>query len=180
MRGKLDKDKLLEAEIVTGRRSASHYAKLAKGMDFMQIKKHTETAVEVDNLPAVQGLAMANQMSVADVLSTPEGFQMLGRKASSGDSSAPNLFFLLRGSLSERARPIFRRLARKRVIKVSRGIMGKGLRGDIMVQTEYTPDAVDFDDELTLENYMESQTLTYEDIVALERREKSKSGVYSV
>jgi Mg-chelatase subunit ChlD len=177
MRGKLDQDNILEAEIVTGRRSASQYNKLSKGMDFLQIKKHAEKAVEVQNLPAVQGLAMSNQLAISDVLSTSEGFQMLARRASSGDSTAPNLFFMLRGSLSKRAQPIFRRLARKSIMKVSRGITGRGLRGDIYVRTEYTPGAEDFDDELTLENYLEHGLLTYEDIVAIERREKNKSGV---
>ncbi|MHA2251932.1 MAG: VWA domain-containing protein [Candidatus Kariarchaeaceae archaeon] len=173
----MDKDKILEAEIVTGRRSSNHYHKLSKGMDFMQIKKHAEKAVEVENLPAIQGLAISNQLAIAEALSTTEGFQMLGRRASTGTSTAPNLFFMLRGSLSKRARPIFRRLARKSIMKVSRGITGKGLRGDIYVRTEYTPGVEDFDDELTLENYLEKGLLTYDDIVALERREKQKSGV---
>jgi len=177
MRGKMDKDKILEAEIVTGKRSTNQYHKLSKGMNFMQIKKHSETAIEVDNVPAIQGLAMSNQMAVAEQLSSSEGFQMLSRRAASGDNTAPNLFFMLRGNLSERARPIFRRLARKSIMKVSQGITGKGLRGDIRVRTEYTPGADEFDDELTLENYMEKRILTYEDIVAIERRQKTKSGV---
>ncbi|MDH5400852.1 MAG: VWA domain-containing protein [Candidatus Heimdallarchaeota archaeon] len=177
MRGKYDKEKILEAEIVTGRRSVSHYHKLSKGMDFVQLKKQTETAIEVENIPAIQGLALSNSLAVAEQMSSKEGFQMISRRSSSGDNSAPNLFFMLRGNLSERARPIFRRLARQSVLKVSRGITGKGLRGDIIVRTEYHPGIEDFDDELTLENYMENQLLTYEDIVAIERREKSKSGV---
>lgn len=177
MRGKLDQDKILEAEIVTGRRLPSQYHKLSRGMDFMQIKKHADKAVEVQNMPAIEGLAMSNQLAIAEALSTTEGFQMLGRRASSGDNTAPNLFFMLRGSLSDRTRPIFRRLAKKSIMKVSRGVTGKGLRGDIYVRTEYTPGAEDFDDELTLENYMEKGVLTYEDIIAIERREKNKSGV---
>jgi hypothetical protein len=177
MRGKFDKDKILEAEIITGRRTSKKYHNLSKGMDFMQVKKHTETAVQVDNMPAIQGLAMSNQMAVSDALSTQEGFQMLSRRAASGDNNAPNLFFMLRGTLSEQTKPIFRRLARKSIMKVSRGITGRGLRGGILVQTEYTPDSMDFDDELTLENYLEKGILTYEDIIAIERREKNKSGV---
>ena len=177
MRGKMDKDKILEAEIVTGRRNSSFYHRLSKGMDFLQIKKHAENAVEVENLPAVQGLAMSNQLSISEALSSTEGFQMLARRAAAGDNTAPNLFFMLRGTLSKHARPIFQRLARQSIVKVSRGITGQGLRGDTVVQTEYTPDALDFDDELTLENFIEKGLLTYEDIVALERREKKKSGV---
>ena len=100
MRGKFDKDKILEAEIITGRRTSNKYHNLSKGMDFMQIKKQTETAIQVENMPAIQGLAMNNQMAVADALSSQEGYQMLARKAASGDNNAPNLFFMLRGNLS--------------------------------------------------------------------------------
>ncbi|OLS29182.1 MAG: hypothetical protein HeimC2_01730 [Candidatus Heimdallarchaeota archaeon LC_2] len=177
MRGKFDKDKILDAEIITGRRTSNKYHNLSKGMDFMQIKKHTETAIQVENMPAIQGLAMNNQMAVSEALSSQEGYQMLARKAASGDNNAPNLFFMLRGNLSEHTRPIFQRLARRSILKISRGITGSGLRGNIYVQTEYTPDAFDFDDEATLENYLEKRILTYEDVVAIEKREKNKSGV---
>ena len=135
----MDKDKILEAEIITGRRSKNQYHKLSKGMNFMEIKKHADTAIQMDNVPAIQGMAMTNQMAVAEQLSSSEGYQMLSRRASAGDNTAPNLFFMLRGNLSERARPIFRRLARKSIIKISKGITGQGLRGDVLVRTEYTP-----------------------------------------
>lgn len=146
-------------------------------MTFSTIKKQAETAIEVENIPAIQGLAMSNQIAVSEQLSTSEGFQMLSRRAATGDNTAPNLFFMLRGNLSERAKPIFRRLARKSIMKVSQGITGKGLRGEIKVRTEYEPGAEEFDEELTLENYMENRVLTYEDIIAIERRQKTKSGV---
>lgn len=177
MRGKYDKEKILEAEIVRGRRSPLRYNKLSKGMDYMTINKQAETAVEVDNMPAVQGLALTNPMAVSDALSSPEGYQMLSRRASSGDNTAPNLFFMLRGNMSNEAKPIFRRLARRSVMKVSQGLLGRGLRGSIWIPTEYTPDTEEFDDEQTLENYMETGYLTYDNIVALEKQEKTKSGV---
>ncbi len=177
MRGKLDKERILEAEIIIGKKSASHYHKLSKGMNFLQVSKAVDKAIEVENLPAIEGLAMTNKAAVALSMSNEEGFQMLGRRASTGDSTAPNLFFMLRGSLSERTRPIFKRLARKSILKVSQGITGRGLRGKILVRTDYSPDIDEFDDELTIENYIEKGQLTYEDIVSLERRDKSKSGV---
>ena len=177
MRGQYDQEKVLEAEIIRGKKSRMAYNKLAQGLDYFQINKQTETAIEAGNIPAIQGLALTNQRAAADALSTPQGYQLLDRRAGSGDNTAPNLFFMLRGTLSERAKPIFRRLARRSIIKVSQGILGRGLRGNVWVQTEYSPDADDFDDELTLENYMEQGYLSYENIVALEKREKTKSGV---
>ncbi|MCY3411439.1 MAG: VWA domain-containing protein [Candidatus Heimdallarchaeota archaeon] len=177
MRGKIDNEKILEAEIVTGKRSPAKYHKLSKGMSYMQIKSQSEKALQVENTSAIQGLAMSNQAAVANALSTKEGVQMLGRRAASGDNTAPNIFFMLRNRLSEEYKPIFKRLARRSIIKVSKGITGRGLRGKIPVQIEYSPGVDEFDDELTLENFMENQILTYEDIVAIEHREKTKSGV---
>ncbi len=176
-RGKMDKKKLLEAEIVRGRRSPKIYAQLSKGMDFMTVKESAEKAIEVENMPAIQGLAISNPAAVADAMSSAQGFQLLGRRAASGDNSAPNLFFMLRGTLGEKAKPIFKRLARRSILKVSEGIIGRGLRGNVWIQTEYSPDADDFDEEATLENFMETGYLTYENIVALEKKEKTKSGV---
>lgn len=176
-RGKMDKKKLLEAEIVRGRRNPMKYHQLSKGMDFMTIRDSAEKAIEVENMPAIQGLAISNPAAVADAMESPQGFQLLGRRAASGDNSAPNLFFMLRGSMSEKAKPIFKRLARRSILKVSEGIIGRGLRGNIWIQTEYSPDADDFDEEATLENFMETGYLTYDNIVALEKREKTKSGV---
>lgn len=177
MRGKLDKDKILEAEIVTGKRSPAKYNKLSKGMTYMQIKSQTDTAIQVENTSAIQGMAMSNQAAVASALSSKEGVQVLGRRAASGDNSAPNIFFMLRNRLSDEYKPIFKRLARRSIIKVSKGITGRGLRGKVLVKTEYYPGIEEFDDELTLENFMETKILTYDDIVAIERREKTKSGV---
>jgi hypothetical protein len=177
MRGQFDNEKILEAEIVRGRKSPNRYHQLSKGMDYMTINKQTEKAVEVDNMPAVHGLALSNPQAVNDALNSPQGYQMISRRAGSGDNTAPNLFFMLRGTMSEQAKPIFRRLARRSVIKVSQGILGRGLRGNIWIQTEYSPDADDFDDELTMENYMETGYLSYDNIIALEKREKQKSGV---
>ena len=176
-RGKMDKKKLLEAEIVRGRRSPKIYAQLSKGMDFMTVKESAEKAIEVENMPAIQGLAISNPAAVADAMSSAQGFQLLGRRAASGDNSAPNLFFMLRGTLGEKAKPIFKRLARRSILKVSEGIIGRGLRGNVWIQTEYSPDADDFDEEATLENFMETGYLTYENIVALEKKEKTKPGV---
>lgn len=177
MRGKIDNEKVLEAEIVTGKRSPAKYNKLSKGMTYMQIKSQTEKAMQVENTSAIKGLAMSNQAAVASALSSKEGVQMLGRRAASGDDSAPNIFFMVRNRLSDEYKPIFKRLARRSIIKVSKGITGRGLRGKVVVKTEYYPGVEEFDDEETLENYMETQILTYENIIAIERREKTKSGV---
>ena len=176
-RGKLDRETMLKAEIVRGKRNSKIYTDLSRGMNFHQIKRMTELALEMDNMPAVKGLAVSNQFAVAEALSSRQGLKMIGRRASTGDTSAPELFFLLRSNLSEQTKPIFKRLTRQTILKVSRGIVGKGLRGSTYVQVPATPDSEEFDIEVTIENYLEQGYLTYEDIVAIERREKSKNGV---
>ena len=103
LRGKFDKESVLEAEIIRGRRSASHYNKLSKGMNFMQIQSMAEKAVEAENMPAIQGLAMTNKAATALSLSSNEGFQLLARKTASGDNNAPNLFFISSRSRTSRA-----------------------------------------------------------------------------
>ncbi|MHA1911623.1 MAG: vWA domain-containing protein [Candidatus Kariarchaeaceae archaeon] len=175
----MDRDKLLEAEIVSGKRATNVYADLSKGMAYYQIKKQTELALEVDNMPAVQGLAMSNHFAVADTLSSTRGYKMIARKASSGDSSAPELFFMLRGTLNETYRPIFKRLAKQTILKVSQGITGQGLRGRLLERTEYVPGMEEFNIEETIEKYIETggQYLKYEDIVGLKRAERTKTGV---
>ncbi len=173
----MDKESRLKAEIIRGKRNAKLYADLSRGMSFHQIKRMTELAIEMDNMPAIKGLAISNQFAVAEALSSREGIRMLGRKASMGDGSAPELFFMLRSNLSEQTKPIFKRLTRQTILKISRGIVGKGIRGSTYVQVEATPDSEEFDVEATIENYIEKGYLTYEDIIAIERREKSKNGV---
>ena len=45
----MDRDKLLEAEIVSGKRATNVYADLSKGMTYYQIKKQTNP-----NLPELK------------------------------------------------------------------------------------------------------------------------------
>ena len=106
----MDKNKLLEAEIVSGRRNPSVYSSLSDGMSYYEIKKQTELAIDVDNMPAIQGLAISNKFAVAEALNSKQGYTLLARRASKGDSSAPELFFMLRTAVDEKMKPIFRRL----------------------------------------------------------------------
>ncbi len=177
-RGKMDRDKLLDAEIVTGKRSPKTYAELSKGMSYYEIKKKTELAVEVDNMPAVKGLALSNKFAVAEALSAEKGYKMIARRASQGEGSAPELFFMLRSAMSKRTMPMFRRLARQVILKTSMGITSRGLKGAQMQLVQFDPSSdQEFDVDATLENYMEHRVLTYDHIVAYEKIEKSKTGV---
>ncbi len=178
-RGRMDKSRLLEAEIVSGKRNPSVYASLSEGMSYYEIKKATDLAIDVDNMPAVQGLALSNKFAVAEALNSKKGYKLISRRASRGDDSAPELFFMLRSALDERTRPIFRRLARQVILSTAFGMTGQGIRGEIFEQTEYEIGLDEFDIDETLERSLEnrSRILRTEDIVSLERKERMKTAV---
>ncbi|MCK4845389.1 MAG: hypothetical protein KAS95_06935, partial [Candidatus Heimdallarchaeota archaeon] len=83
-RGRMDKSRLLEAEIVSGKRNPSVYASLSEGMSYYEIKKATDLAIDVDNMPAVQGLALSNKFAVAEALNSKKGYKLISRRASRG------------------------------------------------------------------------------------------------
>lgn len=175
----MDKNKLLEAEIISGRRNPSVYANLSEGMSYYEIKKQTELAVDVDNMPAIQGLAISNKFAVAEALNSKKGYSLIARRASKGENSAPELFFMLRTALDDRMRPVFRRLARQVILSTALGITSQGIRGEVFVQTEYEIGLDEFDIDETLERFFQkrSRILDAEDIVSLERKEKQKTAV---
>jgi len=175
----MDKSKLLEAEIISGRRNPSVYANLSEGMSYYEIKKQTELAVDVDNMPAIQGLAISNKFAVAEALNSKKGYSLIARRASRGESSAPELFFMLRTALDDRMRPVFRRLARQVILSTALGITSQGIRGEVFEQTEYEIGLDEFDIDETLDRFLQKQSriLDPEDIVSLERKEKQKTAV---
>ena len=175
----MDKNRLLEAEIVSGKRNPSVYSNLSEGMSFYEIKKQTELAIDVDNMPAIQGLAISNKFAVAEALQSKKGYTMIARRAAKGDNSAPELFFMLRSALDDRMRPVFRRLARQVILTTATGITSQGIRGEVFEQTEYEVGLDEFDLDETLERFLEnrSRTLQTEDIVSLVRKEKTKTAV---
>ncbi|MHA1686871.1 MAG: vWA domain-containing protein [Candidatus Heimdallarchaeaceae archaeon] len=178
-RGRMDKNRLLEAEIISGRRNPSVYTSLSEGMTYYEIKKATELAIDVDNMPAIQGLAISNRFAVAEALNSKKGYTLLARRASRGDDSAPELFFMLRTALNEKMRPVFRRLARQVILTTAFGVAGQGIRGEVFEFTDYEPGLDEFDIDETLERFLEnrSRILKNEDIVSLERKERMKTAV---
>lgn len=175
--GRLTPEKLVEAEIVAGTRSAEQYQDMTKGMNFPKIKKMTDLAIEYDNIPALKGIAKSNQYAVAEALQSNEGVRMLERRAARGEGSAPELFFMLRSNFDPQYRKIYRRLARKSVLKSSYRVVGRGLKGELLVKTEYEPGMTDFDMDNLIEKYLINRYIQYSDIVAIERRSREKIGV---
>jgi len=170
-------DKLVEAEIVSGNRTANDYNQMTKNMKYPQIKKMTELAIDYENIPALKGIAKSNQYAVAEALQSNEGVRMIERRAARGEGSAPELFFMLRGSMDENYRKIYRRLARKSILKSSYRVVGRGLKGELQIKREYEPGMTDFDMDMLIEKYLLNKYIQYSDIVAVERRSRENIGV---
>jgi Mg-chelatase subunit ChlD len=166
---------LAEAAIAAG----DTLPKLDK-LDLASIERLTESAVEHENLPALMSLAKINKYAVSNTLS-PERLVSLGRMAGSGGIYTPKLYFVMRGVLDQKRRQILKRLTRTSILKLSLRVASEGLRGDLPVRGEYTPDA-DFDLEETMELLLERYptgipSLRRSDIIGIERRERKKNGV---
>jgi len=175
--GRMTPEKLVEAEIVSGNRTANDYNQMTKGMKFPQIKKMTELAVDYENIPALKGIAKSNQYAVAEAMQSKEGVRMIERRAARGEGSAPELFFMLRGGMDDKYRKIYRRLARISVLKSSYRIVGRGLKGELQIRREYEPGMTDFDMDQLIEKYLVNKYIQYSDIVAIERRSRENIGV---
>jgi len=170
-------EKLVEAEIVSGTRSAKDYNQMTQGMKYPQIKKMTELAIEYENIPALKGLAKSNQYAIAEALQSNEGVRMLERRAARGEGSAPELFFMLRSNFDPQYRKIYRRLARISILKSSYRVVGRGLKGELQVKTEYEPGMTDFDMDELIEKFLINRYIQYSDITAIERRSRENIGV---
>lgn len=175
--GRMSPEKLVEMEIISGNRTTQDYNKMTKNMSFPKVKKMTELAMEYDNIPAIKGIAKSNQYAVAEAMQSDQGIRMLERRSARGEGSAPELFFMLRSNLEPKYRKIYRRLARKSVLKSSYRIVGKGLKGDIQVRTQYQPGLSDFDMDQLIEKYLINRYISYSDITAIERRSRENIGV---
>ncbi|MFX0210821.1 MAG: VWA domain-containing protein [Candidatus Hodarchaeota archaeon] len=166
---------LAEAAIAAG----DTLPKLDK-LDLASIERLTESAIEHENLPALMSLAKINKYAVSNKLN-PESLVSLGRVAGTGGVYTPRLFFIMRGVLDIKRRKILKRLTRTSILKLSLRVASEGLRGDLPVRGEYTPDS-DFDLEETMEQLLEKYptgipTLRRSDIIGIERRERKKNGV---
>ncbi|MFW9924130.1 MAG: VWA domain-containing protein [Candidatus Thorarchaeota archaeon] len=175
--GRLTPEKLVEAEIVSGTKSSNQYNQMTQGMKYPQIKKMTELAMEYDNIPALKGLAKSNQYAVAEALQSNEGIRMLERRAARGEGSAPELFFMLRSNFDPQYRKIYRRLARISILKSSYRVVGRGLKGELQIKTQYEPGMTDFDMDQLIEKYLVNRYIQYSDIIAIERRSRENIGV---
>ncbi len=130
------------------------------------------------NLSAIKGLSKVNPLAVSDALTCPDAALLVARRLSQGDVQSPvELYLSLRGNLNYRYKLIFRRLAKIAVLKTSLRISGRGTKGPLRRKVSYYPGLMDFDEESTIESFLEKGYVSYEDIIGLEARSEAKSGV---
>ncbi len=178
--GKISEKDLLELEVVKKRKSASYFKKASSRLTHSDIAHLTKSAILEQNMEALSGFAQSNKYAVANALFSPEGMDFLQYHAEkSGDSSEiPRLFLMLQRSAPTHYKEIFRRLARQTIIRTSLKITGRGLRGTVPQRAKYFPGMPEFDLQATIQNYLEKGgTITYDDIVGIQRQKKRKNGV---
>ncbi len=178
--GKVDDRAILEAEIVEGR-VPQKLQRLVNELDLQTLQKLTELAIEYENLEALMILARSRIFAVAQPICTADGVRLISDKASEGSKIPVEMWYLLRGvSAAAKQRPIFKRLAAQSILRSSGRIHGKGLRGETVHHVPYIPEQItEFDEYATLEKVLEKgifSTITYKDIVGIERMEKKKVG----
>ena len=141
------------------------------------VKRLTSIAIDHENIDALLFFAQIRPYAVRDVLGNNLRFIM--QEADKGNIKVANLFFQLRGVLDEKRRTLFRLMAARTVIRVSIGLAGQKIGGNILKKTEYRPE-VDFDLEATIERIIDVGALNLRsttEIVGIERIEREKNGV---
>jgi len=175
--GRMDRDQILQNEIVNARNPQDVYLK-TKGLDRTKVSELADLAVEVGSMPALIGLAKRNRYAVADVLEhNEEASEFLVAQSERESWEMLDLYYQVKDKLSERARRFFFSMTTKVVLRSALRIAGRGIRKDLVRTAEYTPGTVEFDLDQTLENYLEYGSIGMKDIVALERLERKKAGM---
>ena len=129
MRGKASKKDIIMLQMQVQGRAPGYYEKLAQQLDYKEIQELAVIAIKQKNLNALRGLAELNRVAVAEQLQDPIGYEILQHTAEKGSEFAPEFFFLLRSTLQPYYKQLFKNLTKMVILKESRKIAGRGLKG---------------------------------------------------
>ena len=175
--GEVPDKELLQEIIRSGKKPVGfNINELRKKLNYTEIRKLTQTALQSENMEAVLFLAKINSLAVANAISTANLEQLL-TKDNRFSALVPKLYFQIRGALSPAKKKLFRRLVRTAVLKTSLKISGQGLRGSKIHLTPFNYQSFELDVEETLENIIGKDEITNEDIVTIVRERRKKNGV---
>jgi len=167
----------LEKEIEVGGKLPEYYRRLAKGLDYISVKRLAEVAIKKYNISALLGLAKTNRYAVVDALVNSNNLEILARKAAKNPEMGYAFFFLVRRNIPEKYRRLFLNFLKISILKSALGKHVNFSPGPFKRKVEYQPGLDDFDLDETLEKFLEQRYLTHSDVVGIEREERRKAGV---
>ncbi|MEX2680413.1 MAG: VWA domain-containing protein [Candidatus Sigynarchaeota archaeon] len=179
MRGNASKKDILKIQMQIQGKSPGYYEKLAQHLEYQEIEELARAAIKQKNLNALRGLAELNRAAVAAPLQEAIGYELVQQAAEKGSEFAPEFFFLLRSVLTPYYKQLFKNLTKMVILKESRKIAGRGLKGWHKLRTRYIPYRTELDVPRTVLN-MAGRPLTYmtaADLAGFERVQKKKAGV---
>jgi len=179
MRGNVSKKDLLKIQMQLQGKTPGYYEKLAQQLDFKEIEELAVAAIKQKNLNALRGLAELNRAAVAAPLQEAIGYELVQQAAEKGSEFAPEFFFLLRSVLTPYYKRLYKNLTKLVILKESRKIAGRGLKGWHKLRTRYIPYRTDLDIPRTIQN-LSGRPLAYmttADLAGVERVQKQKAGV---
>lgn len=177
--GRISNKDLLDLEVQRRVSRPRYFDRLARDLRAWEVEELAKLAIVHENLDALVSLAKLNKFVVGKLLGTPEGLRVLRRHLERAPDSGkiPQLYMMLQGTATPKVRAIFRRLARKAILRASMKIAGRGLRGTLPKRSNYFPGMSEFDLPATIENYLVNRVLTYDHVVGIVRRRRRKEGV---
>ncbi|NMC07586.1 MAG: VWA domain-containing protein [Candidatus Lokiarchaeota archaeon] len=179
MRGEVSKKDLLKMRMQLQGKAPGYYEKIAQQLDYKEIEDLAVAAVKQKNLNALRGLAELNRAAVAAPLQEAIGYELVQEAAEKGSGFAPEFFFLLRSVLTPYYKRLYKNLTKLVILKESRKIAGRGLKGWHKLRTRYIPYRTDLDIPRTVQN-LAGRPITYmtgADLAGIERVQKQKAGV---
>lgn len=179
LRGQASKKDLLKMKMRVQGKTPGYYENLARDMDYKDIDELVQVAIKEKNLNALRGLAELNRLPVAAHVQESLGFELIQDAAAKGSEIAPELFFLLRSVLQPQYKRLFKNLTKMIILKESRKIAGRGLKGFHRMRVRYIPYRTDLDVPATITR-LAGRPLSYmraADLVGIERAQRKKACV---
>ncbi len=123
----------------------------------------------------------SNVYAATDALDCDEGVRFFSEKAEESNTTMAEVYFFIRRPISDKYRFIFRRLARKSILKMSFKISSKGIRGNFRITVpHYEIGNPEFDLDETIQHNpikIHQKILSYKDIYGIKRKRKKRKVV---
>jgi Mg-chelatase subunit ChlD len=124
------------------------------------------------------GLLKANVYAATDALNCDESVKFFAEKAQDSGDFMPEVYFFIRRPISVKYKAIFRRLARKSILKLSLKIASRGIRGQFKKTVPYYQIGMpEFSMDETIQHNplkIYNNNLNYQDIYGIERKRQKR------